>query len=1744
MDVLQTQQQAQSAYQQREANPGQAVSDLRGSVVGGALESAYKGSYLEGLVDRFRGMSPRDQFIQNVRYGHVSPTDADIEKYGLTSDDLVQNQVNSGKAQNIAHNVGGFAGGMVPWLAAGAATGGAADALGVGAEAIEGAPLLTRLAAALGRGAVQGAGVTGWEALTGNKPTSKELLQNMAYGGAADIAGTAAGAAGQALKLPAVITRPVGAFVGGTAGALAGGQPSPLRQGATLGAVEAALTALGGRGAFMPSTTPEVEGESPQTPPQAETIPGMAEPAALEAQAAPEATTPLPLDEFMRQIKRSGGGYMLPDGSTVSRQDLGGYPSFDRDEAEWVYNTIYLPKFASTAPNVAPEATPTEVTPQAGTITPEATVTPETANGEAVVQAEVTPPANAADLRKLAISTATAKEFAQAVLGNDVDTKDPSYKMMTGMWKTVNDEATKANAVVEPATPTQEPSTPVQPAPYKKQDEQAPPERTTPVKGEYGERVEIKTQVGKGEYEWQPGMIVESMATSAGGRAFSVLPDDSERGDTVRVYEQDIRSRPGATAAQDLPQEQSPAPVTEAPASPEYDADRAYQAQVKTTEPSAEEAKLKQLLPYEQSKVPKSIANVLFTGGRMISGTVDGRQFISDRYAAMPVTPEDMAAVEAKTNYIADYGDRIGKIIPKKATTDIGEPIGKDFSEGTDSVLFDIERNGLQLALNQRYYDYFRSKGWDLKIDPKDSYDPAVAYDKDGNVQGIIMPIKVGREYTPAEKGQPYSLDHVKQLALRTDSTAFKKTIKKSVDWPKIKKMLDANKLTPEQFHDNAVAEQHPAVQSLDPTVKDPPIEHSVGADTWRPGEKMVNEDGGNYRLLKDDKKTSRDSRQELNGVINDQIIRGQQVTHYAANYLSPTKDNPAGEQEIAYIQRDTQNDKVAMQKILDMPDERIQKKLDAMMPDGSKLTYRQGLEGMIKGLSGRGVQGEGIINDLVQAIQDHSVKMGTIGRGQEDFQGIPDYINRIYKEPKPSDYVKTEIGKEGISSFTSHSMARKYASVIHAYLSLDENLDPIKDREGNVIPGREPKTMNLSKVANVLNEEMARVNAKMDYQNKQVDLGLAAWSRGNIPDGWEKTGLEKKHAVLDAEGKPVIDTRYFIQPKGIVKGMAAVLEPNFIKKVDALKGLQKYQGFIKTVDLSYSAFHHATMLAQMLYQSKGGLDILMNYPRFRSLVESGGFNAVVQDFARHGGMIESLSENMDAMRKMTEGDDLLAKFANAPGAKQFFQGAEISRNFLFDKMQTYLKTMDYSNKIGRYMSGHPDISDEDLVLAKRGIAREVNNAYGGLNWQALGVTPSVRSMLRMTLLAPDWTVSNYALFVDATGNWKGPENATAGGAARSHIATALIAGGILTEGLNYVLTGHYTDKNPKGHETEVEISPGVYVSLFRGGIGDILKFVSDTARYGPQGAAMFAQSKLSPLFRTATGLLSNTDQMGRKISSSTNSFAQNSASVGTFLADNAMPVPFGGSELSQYLFADKGPVAGIEQYARTGQLPNKRITPEGIATVGSGLGTFAPPPNKGTVFDVPQADYKGNLINEAENAFNPQQSGMQDLTASMSAENKAHLAENTALEEEIGKAIVNNDQDAIPGIFKKYGTPQAQQKTMLDNVKTKLDKRSVEDYPYNYDVAQSLTDFYNNMDTMQTAAISKDMTGFSAPLLTYFTRQAKSLTAARNMLQKIDGNQKLTAAEKAQMEQNYQTLMQKIADASNRHYDKWEAGQ
>ena len=468
--------------------------------------------------------------------------------------------------------------------------------------------------------------------------------------------------------------------------------------------------------------------------------------------------------------------------------------------------------------------------------------------------------------------------------------------------------------------------------------------------------------------------------------------------------------------------------------------------------------------------------------------------------------------------------------------------------------------------------------------------------------------------------------------------------------------------------------------------------------------------------------------------------------------------------------------------------------------------------------------------DSLLSKLHDESgatgQKLGFLG----DLSDSDDYINRLYqKEPIGTT---ANIYEKGLSQSTGHAQLRKYNTIVDA-----------------IQAGKTPATLDAADLTDVFGQEYSKTlaNNKLVSAIKQSGVGIDV--EGNrIPQGY--TQLGKNNTAV---------------PDSLYNGIKSIVEPNFLNKIEAANKLNKLQGLAKTVQLSASLYHDYTMAMQWAYQNKWNpaatgeyMNALKNVDKITS---NNDFGNLESDFVNHTGMTSKLQANIDVLRKISSDNPTLQKFLNTPGIKQAVELNEKHSQFLFDKMQRWMKVTDYGKKVSEWGAKNPDASLQETITAKRSIARQINSAYGGLNWEALGRTPTFLGVARLLTLAPDWTYSNFELGRMAT------QNSAGGAIARAHIASALIGGAVLTEGLNYLTTGHFTDKNEKGHELEAQLAPGVYTSFLRGGIGDMTKAYSDINDNGLAGAGQFMQGKASPLVHGTMTALTGRNYFGQNIS-------------------------------------------------------------------------------------------------------------------------------------------------------------------------------------------------------------------------------------------------------------------------------------
>lgn len=731
---------------------------------------------------------------------------------------------------------------------------------------------------------------------------------------------------------------------------------------------------------------------------------------------------------------------------------------------------------------------------------------------------------------------------------------------------------------------------------------------------------------------------------------------------------------------------------------------------------------------------------------------------------------------------------------------------------------------------------------------------------------------------------------------------------------------------------------------------------------------KYVNADKLEINLGKNDKQTAKDIRQAYTGMLNGQIVTGNQLKD-TIQKLAPK------EQEGIQLWLDVGGDKAKLQGMVNNPDTQ----LDKLIPNSDK-TYREAYKQALN-LSPNAQQAAKLAQQYYSESGNTAFNLGTTN------SILDNYANRIWNKETGNT---ARMGNSGLNTYTGHSKERFYDTI----------------GEG-ILNGKEPTTLNAGDLLSIHNGEMARVNTNMKLANSMKDSGIGSFVNGKAEPGF--TSIDSLSQKIPTKDGTLVRT--YQVPEGIANGLKAITDPNYLKQWGKLDKIGKYQGVLKTVNLSYSLFHHITLATQALYNNTSGVDFIRHINDLTKL-NTPEFNEMEQDFAKHTGMTTKVADNLDTLGKLSGNKTVLDKLTNIPVLKQLKQFSDKNTDLLFNKMQRWLKVTDYNNKVLDYVAKHPETEDAALTKVKRSIAEEVNNAYGGLNFEALGRSKTALNLERLGLLAPDWTESSIRMVGNAF------KNSAGGAAARKQYLVGIGGGILLTEGLNHILTGHFTDKNPKGHELQVEVQPGVYVSAFKSGIGDLTKLASNVITSGVGGGfSKSLQAKGSPLLRTSVGLLANKNYNGQQIyGNSKKTNLQNDLNVGNYLLQNLTPVPFG--------------VSNIQSYNQD----NNLRTPLGNVIVGAGLGTYS---KDKTNPNNPSASYQGNFLNKFLNP-DPDQKSINNIN-NFIAQKKINSA---AMNNDILNAVKSNKvSDSEPDITYKYHLTHNQYMSLVNSQQKKLDE-------------------------------------------------------------------------------------------------------
>jgi hypothetical protein len=557
----------------------------------------------------------------------------------------------------------------------------------------------------------------------------------------------------------------------------------------------------------------------------------------------------------------------------------------------------------------------------------------------------------------------------------------------------------------------------------------------------------------------------------------------------------------------------------------------------------------------------------------------------------------------------------------------------------------------------------------------------------------------------------------------------------------------------------------------------------------------------------------------------------------------------------------------------------------------------------------------------------------GTLAEGRQlGFldSGIPDenYITHLLAPAEDTSKApkKGFGGRRTVSRTTPFAKGRYYETVA----------DAIKG-------GARVKTLDSLDALTIYGEKHAvAASTKLLLQElKQSKLGKYGFAGSdNVPHNWVPLDPSNRYfrniiPFVSAEGNPTFAYQDLYVPQIVSDAMKPIVAGDFTGQVPGFSKMRLYQSYLKTIQLGLSVFHIRALNLTAL-NNAGLTDFVKSYA---SDMESEGFLSQERDFVGHGGQSPILGRTIEAYKGLSDSSlpsraELLRKI---PGVKQVDDFAKGLTKMTFDIMQRKFKVQDYSLKVARWISQHPNSSEGDLAEAKRVISKEVNASYGGLNWEVLGWSKASLNVARFLMLAPDWTFSNifnakYAF-----------EGGPSGSAARKFWIRSAITGAALTYGTSTLLTGKPPAPN---FQNFTNISMGkdkygkdIYQNLyFAGAPNDAINLFNNIADYGIiQGFAQSVAAKASPAIRTSIQMLTNRNYLGQAVvPKGAGPIAGTGRAIASYGA-SLSPVPFTLSTFASMFYDPKQQYTWPEFISALAGTRPRHVVPPGMRQVTSG---------------------------------------------------------------------------------------------------------------------------------------------------------------------------------------------------------------
>lgn len=288
-------------------------------------------------------------------------------------------------------------------------------------------------------------------------------------------------------------------------------------------------------------------------------------------------------------------------------------------------------------------------------------------------------------------------------------------------------------------------------------------------------------------------------------------------------------------------------------------------------------------------------------------------------------------------------------------------------------------------------------------------------------------------------------------------------------------------------------------------------------------------------------------------------------------------------------------------------------------------------------------------------------------------------------------------------------------------------------------------------------------VDLRMTDEEIQDEMAHEIIVVGNTPDGWKAF----KKPMSDIKLPPPSGNQMFIALDGTVMEKVDVymldsyakeinnkFDPSYLNTIDSkgvIQGITKANAVLKKWVLNMSLYHHMAFMRSYHLgvgkKGKGNRTVLGAYKNGLKAIEE--MNADLELMIENGltlGLIQDWEQWL-----LSQGKSQIKEWMNKYKATEAISNKVLNlrdgwTDFLFQRFGAGLKAQAaliefkfYKEKFADKLASG-EMSESQIAAA---VAELMNNDFGGLHLERMGRNKTLQHIMRMSLLAPDWTESN-----------------------------------------------------------------------------------------------------------------------------------------------------------------------------------------------------------------------------------------------------------------------------------------------------------------------------------------------------------------------------------------------------------------